>query len=147
MFGVGGGMSGLTKRERGTIVAERYLEMAHDCRALGIPGAHCPLHEGEIRDDPVTKERVVSVELSYPPYETEIGTPDQGVHPSTFEIGLLHVRAADNIRVSYDFARDGWSIKQASTFSWPADSEVYDEDWQEVAFVKARARQRGEDGG
>ena len=32
------------------------------------------------------------------------------------EIGLMDVRAADGILVSYDFERDGWVIKQASTF-------------------------------
>jgi len=58
------------------------------------------------------------------------------------EIELEHVRAADSIRVSYDFDRDGWVIKQASTFSWEADDKVCDSDWQEVAFVQAWARDK-----
>lgn len=56
------------------------------------------------------------------------------------EIGLMDVRAADSIKVSYDFDRDGWSIKQASKFEWSSDDGECDSDWQEVAFVKAWAR-------
>lgn len=59
-------------------------------------------------------------------------------------IGLSDVRAADSIRVSYDFDRDGWKIEQASTFSWDGDDEKCDPDWQEVAFVKAWAREKPE---
>ncbi len=47
------------------------------------------------------------------------------------EIGLEHVRAADSIRVRYDFDRDGYVILQSS-----ADPD----DWQEVAFVQAWGR-------
>ncbi|HYF35317.1 MAG TPA: hypothetical protein VD994_08525 [Prosthecobacter sp.] len=56
------------------------------------------------------------------------------------EVGLMDVRAADSLRIEYDFERDGYVIKQASRFSWPADDEVCDPDWQEVHFVKAWAR-------
>lgn len=62
-----------------------------------------------------------------------------------FVIGLVDVRAADDIRVSYDKERDGWKIEQASTFSWDAGDEVCDPDWQEVAFVKAWAREKSEE--
>ena len=58
-----------------------------------------------------------------------------------FVIGLMDVRAADSIRVSYDKERDGWVIEQASKFEWDADDDVCDPDWQEVAFVRAWARQ------
>ena len=57
------------------------------------------------------------------------------------EVGLMEVRAADNIRISYDFDRDGYKIEQASKFRWEADDQVCDRDWQEVAFVKAWARE------
>jgi hypothetical protein len=57
-------------------------------------------------------------------------------------VGLMDVRAADSIRISYDFDRDGWKIEQASTFSWDADDAVRDPDWQEVAFVKAWEREK-----
>lgn len=60
----------------------------------------------------------------------------------SFVIGLMDVRAADDIRVSYDFKRDGWKIEQASTFSWDADDEECDPDWQEVAFVQAWGREK-----
>lgn len=55
-------------------------------------------------------------------------------------IGLEDVRAADDIRISYDFDRDGWKIEQASIHSWDIDDEVCDPDWQEVAFVQAWMR-------
>lgn len=56
-------------------------------------------------------------------------------------VGLMAVRAADNIRISYDFDRDGWKIEQASRFGWNCADAVCDPDWQEVAFVQAWARQ------
>lgn len=58
------------------------------------------------------------------------------------EVGLLDVRAADSIRISYDFERDGWVIEQASTFEWEIDDTTCDPDWKEVAFVQAWARKR-----
>ena len=57
-------------------------------------------------------------------------------------VDLCDVRAADGIRISYDFDRNGWKIEQASTFSWDGDDAVCDPDWQEVAFVKAWAREK-----
>lgn len=77
---------------------------------------------------------VVSIGINYPR-----GRPG-AIH--TVEVNLNDVRAADSVRVTYDFERDGWSILQASTFSWDADDTVCDMDWQEVAFVKAWGRQK-----
>lgn len=57
------------------------------------------------------------------------------------QICLVDVRAADDIQVRYDFGRDGWSILQASRFQWEK-GEKPDPDWQEVAFVKAWAREK-----
>ena len=58
-------------------------------------------------------------------------------------VGLIDVRATDDIRISYDNARDGWKIEQASTFSWDeSDDTGCDPDWQEVAFVQAWARKK-----
>jgi len=66
--------------------------------------------------------------------------------PSTqirkFVIGLIDVRAADSIRVSYDKKRDGWKIEQASTFTWDVDDDICDPDWQEVAFISAWQREK-----
>ena len=56
-------------------------------------------------------------------------------------IGLMDVRATDGIKVEYDFARDGWVIKQASKFGWSGDDSVCDPDWQEVAFIQSWARE------
>jgi hypothetical protein len=55
------------------------------------------------------------------------------------EVGLMDVRAADDIRIEYDFVRDGWVIKQAQVFEWGADKEICDPQWKEVAFVEAWA--------
>lgn len=80
-----------------------------------------------VRPDPI------KVDLMYP------RAPDL---PDTIDINLIDVRAADGIRISYDFDRDGWSIKQASVFSWDGEDSVCDPDWQEVAFIKAWAREK-----
>ena len=58
------------------------------------------------------------------------------------EVALGDIRAADDIRISYDFERDGWKVEQASVFEWPANEIAFDRDWQEVAFVKAWAREK-----
>jgi hypothetical protein len=63
-------------------------------------------------------------------------------NPKFVEVGLMDVRAADSIRISYDHERDGWKIEQASTFEWEANDTVCDPDWQEVAFVQAWGRER-----
>jgi hypothetical protein len=58
------------------------------------------------------------------------------------EVDLIDVRAADGIRISYDFDRDGYVIEQASDFGPWELGEESDPDWQEVAFVKAWAREK-----
>ena len=63
-------------------------------------------------------------------------------NPKFVEVDLMCVRAADGLRISYDFERDGWKIEQAAIFSWDAEDEKCDPDWQEVAFVKAWAREK-----
>ena len=77
---------------------------------------------------------VLKVNLLYP------RTPPSPI--DTVEVDMMEVRACDSIRITYDFARDGWSILQASTFVWDADDKVCDSDWQEVAFVQAWAREK-----
>ena len=56
-----------------------------------------------------------------------------------FEIGLMDIRSADNIRVFYDFDRDGWVIQQAQVFSWDNEDKICDPKWKEVAFVQVWA--------
>lgn len=88
------------------------------------------LFDGEVVK---AKNRDVLVEFWYPRLE----------HcANSIEVGLSDVRAADSIRIEYDFERDGYSIKQASVFEWPIDDEVCDPDWQEVAFIRAWAREK-----
>lgn len=76
----------------------------------------------DVEHEPIKcKDPVVNVELMYPRSEGNV---------KVVEVGLCDVRAADSIRIEYDFDRDGWSIKQASTFSWDGDDDVCDPDWQ-----------------
>ncbi len=77
-----------------------------------------------------------------PVLDVDLWYPRVAGNLTAIEIGLMDVRAADSLRVSYDYERDGWVIKQASTFEWTADDQVCDSDWQEVAFVKAWARKK-----
>ena len=79
------------------------------------------------------KREVPTIDLFY---------PREDGNATELEIGLMDVRAADSILVSYDFERDGWSIKQASTFRWDVNDTICDPDWQEVAFVKAWGREK-----
>ena len=72
----------------------------------------------------------VRIELFYPRSDGAV---------NAIEVGLCDVRAADSLRIEYDFNRDGWSIKQASIFEWDVDDKVCDPGWQEVAFVRAWA--------
>ena len=77
------------------------------------------------------RKDTVTVEIEYPRHnDTEF-----------VEVGLCDVRASDNIRISYDFGRDGWVVEQASTFEWACDDKVCDPGWSEVAFVRAWARE------
>jgi len=71
----------------------------------------------------------VSVDLWYPGHSSI----------NAIHVGLMHVRAADDIRIEYDFHRNGWVIKQASRFMWMPGSDR-DAGWKEVAFVQAWAR-------
>lgn len=59
--------------------------------------------------------------------------------PQFVQVGLVDVRAVDDIRISYDFKRDGWVIEQAQIFEWPANDKKCDPKWKEVAFIKAWA--------
>jgi len=85
---------------------------------------------------------VVEAELWYPPYEDADIAEDKVKH---VEIALMHTRAADSIRVSYDLHRDGWVIEQASRFVWAPGDEEMDEDWQEVAYVPAWGREESKE--
>lgn len=83
------------------------------------------------------KKMTKTVRLHYPNIDCE-RTENE---PTEIEIELDHVRAADAIRISYDFDRDGYVIKQASIFAWEANDKECDGDWQEVAFIQAWGRE------
>lgn len=82
----------------------------------------------DILSDAHVSGDTLHVDLWYPRSEGAVGK---------IQVGLVDVRAADSIRVSYDFDRDGWKIEQASVFEWDVGEEVFDQGWQEVAFVPA----------
>jgi hypothetical protein len=56
-------------------------------------------------------------------------------------VGLCDVRAADSVRVSFDFDRNGWVVQQAKRQSgdYGAPVEAYDPQWTEVGFFEAWA--------
>lgn len=81
---------------------------------------------GRLRGD------VFEVELWYP-RDSEV---------KAVEVSLIDVRSADDIRISYDYDRNGWVIWQRAAFDWPDDDVVNNPGWQEVAFCKAWARDK-----
>jgi len=87
--------------------------------------------DNEILQDAAIHDDTLSINLWYPTVEGML---------KKIEVGLMAVRAADSILIEYDFDRDGYSIKQASKFSWEADDIFCDPDWQEVSFIQAWAR-------
>lgn len=62
----------------------------------------------------------------------------------TAQIGLVCVRASDDIRVTFDFDRDGWSIQQEVSVDEPCGTCSYATgEWVEVYFAPAWALRRG----
>lgn len=57
----------------------------------------------------------------------------------TVVVALYDVRAADDLRISYDFSRDGWSIKREVHTPGKDDEEPFVETglWIEAAFIPA----------
>lgn len=67
---------------------------------------------------------------------------EQESNTQYIEVGLMDVRASDCIRISYDFARDGWVIAQAAYCAKTMPGVVLGPfDWKEVAFVESWARE------
>ena len=69
-------------------------------------------------------------------YPSRGGDKDEN-ETAKVQVSLMDVRAADDIRIHYDFKRDGWAIEQQKYFAW--EDEECDPGWAEVAFVKAWA--------
>ena len=74
------------------------------------------------------EKNIIFIELEYPRIEE---------NKDKVQIGLVDVRAVDDILIEYDFERDGWMIKQASKFEWEINDKVCDPDWKEVVFIHA----------
>lgn len=73
------------------------------------------------------------------PIELQTGTqhidlwyPDRK-NPPHVVIGLVHVRAADDIRISFDFDRNGYVIERAMLMKDDFGDDR--NEWVEVAFV------------
>ena len=78
-------------------------------------------------------EGSIHVDLRYPRTEGK---------PQYVEVGLEDVRAADSIRIRYDFSRDGWSIEQGAHCDKSMSGVVLGPfDWKEVAFIEAWGRE------
>lgn len=54
-------------------------------------------------------------------------------------VGILHVRASDGIRISYDYERDGYVVEQPTQLTWASDDEICDPKYKEVAFIESWA--------
>lgn len=78
-------------------------------------------------------------------FRIDLWYPQCEGNAKSFTIGLMANRAADDIRVSYDFDRDGWKIEQNSHAEDPIETTGPD-DWQEVSFVHAWQRIRATTG-
>lgn len=71
----------------------------------------------------------VSVEFWYP----RVDSPDT---VRTITVGLMDVRAADDIEITYDFDRDGYSIKR-EVMTEEGVWHVHTGEFVEVAFIPA----------
>lgn len=56
-------------------------------------------------------------------------------------VGLVDVRAADDIRISYDFDRDGWKIEQEQIVNDNGNYQCAGK-WIESAFVPAYGQEK-----
>ena len=127
--------------------AERMKQTHRETPYLEIPAAAPPARPtnaspAKAPGDLNFYDDTLHVDLWYPNIEREPKDPPRTFdHPVAVQVGLMHVRAADDIRIEYDFERDGYVVKQGSIFEWPASDTVCDRDWQEVAFVEAWGRQ------
>lgn len=77
-------------------------------------------------------------------YETGVRIVDGGdavrlvfiAHYETAEIGIERTRAADDVRVEFDFERNGWSIQRPINRMEGGNMEEI-ESWREVFFTPA----------
>lgn len=92
--------------------------MTNKCEKCGVDGDH-------LAESPAG----LSATLWYP----RNGGPQHVV------VGLCDVRAADDLRIRYDFDRDGWVVEQPQYGTWATDEEHMrlGYGWVEVGFFQA----------
>jgi len=61
--------------------------------------------------------------------------PRSGDRVTSIAVGLEDVRSANDIRIRFDFDRDGWVIESATKFEWVDGEDPRDERLEEVAFI------------
>lgn len=88
-----------------------------------------PLHEPLHSKGPDTK----LVHIEYP---RVANLPEEPPRAHAIQIQLVDVRAADDLRVSYDFDRDGWKVEQEHIEACDGFFKSNGV-WEEVAFVPA----------
>jgi hypothetical protein len=89
--------------------------------------------QNEVRID---DEGTAHWDFWYPPRSDEENPEDV----CALQVGLVDVRAADDIRITFEFERDGWVIAQRPfTHNKENGATKYKDRWQEVAFIQAWA--------
>jgi hypothetical protein len=83
----------------------------------------------------VTINGVLLTDLWYP--RITDGTPRTENEPTEIRVGLVDVRAADDIVIDYDFERNGYRIRMATIHDWHPDDKECDEGFKEVGFIPA----------
>lgn len=92
------------------------------------------MRKSEVVDWDEDGMQVTSVDLWYP------RNNDKG---HVIQVGMVDVRVADDIRISYDFDRDGYVISQSEGgYEWDGEGEEPVLTWVEVAFVQAWQRSK-----
>lgn len=74
-------------------------------------------------------EAILSVGIEYP--------RQQDSKCKAVEVSLVDVRAAADIRIHYDFDRNGWVITMEKTERLPSGTNTSTGEWIEVGFVEA----------
>lgn len=75
------------------------------------------------------EEGIAHIELSYP----------RNNKVDSIQVGLSDVRSTDDLRIKYDFERDGWVIQQPRSYYESIGEDDYDLkiEWIESAFCPA----------
>ena len=90
-----------------------------------------------IEDAGWDEDNILHVELNFPPYKDQ-----ESDNPKGIQIGLNHVRAANDIRITYDLDRDGWVISMEKTKDMGDYSIITVGSLEEMAFVPAWNEER-----